>query len=76
MDSFALAQDSDDEQSKRSISPNASLTNLYSMSSIEERPTLDVAPPPPPLEPEIIVSQGVLSTSPAVLPDEVLLFIC
>lgn len=69
MDSFALAQDSDDEHSK-TYSPNPSLTNLCSISSIEERHTLEGAPIPPPLEPEVIVSTGAMPT-PAILPDEV-----
>ena len=78
MDSFALAQDSDHENSP-SISPNASLTNLadHSSSSIEDKHisqsvSSEQPPPAPPLEPEIImVSSSGSVSSPAVLPSEV-----
>lgn len=66
MDSFALAQDSDEENNtQHSTSPNTSFSNLAdpSLSSMEEK---ELPPPHHPLEPEIIVS-----SSPAVLPHEV-----
>ena len=78
MDSFALAQDSDHENSP-SVSPSASLTNLadHSSSSVEDKSisqTIINEQPPsaPPLEPEIImVSSSGSVSSPAVLPSEV-----
>ncbi|XP_011404648.2 PREDICTED: protein prune homolog [Amphimedon queenslandica] len=59
MDSFALAQDSDEERNK-TPSPNASLSNLAdrSISSIDD-------PHPHPLEPQVIVSSPA-----AILPQE------
>lgn len=71
MDSFALAQDSDEENARnRTPSPNTSASNLAdrSLSSIDESNTgSHPSAHPHPLEPEVIVSSPA-----AILPQEVM----
>jgi hypothetical protein len=61
LDSLALAQDSDDEHRP------SSLTNMYSLTSVDDQmqPSHPLEPEPP-LEPEI-----VMLSPPAVLPEEI-----